>query len=118
MPTWSGWQKSKSCFISRLNMKESWNRNKVSAVLRVRALPLSARMLLLFAFTLSLAACHRTSDNSRHVNVAAMDSVEYYCPMHPGVRQSTPGKCPKPECAGMVLVKKEPDYLRSALKPV
>jgi uncharacterized low-complexity protein len=31
--------------------------------------------------------------------------VSYVCPMHPDVKQATPGKCPK---CGMDLVKDEP----------
>jgi membrane fusion protein, copper/silver efflux system len=43
----------------------------------------------------------------------------YYCPMHPEIVQDHPGICPKPECQGMALIKKEPaELLESALKPV
>lgn len=42
----------------------------------------------------------------------------YYCPMHPDVQQDHPGKCPKPECHGMVLfLKPADDYLKDALQP-
>jgi len=43
----------------------------------------------------------------------------YYCPMHPEIQQDHPGQCPKPECKGMELVKKEPqDELAAVLSGV
>jgi Cu(I)/Ag(I) efflux system membrane fusion protein len=43
----------------------------------------------------------------------------YYCPMHPEIQQDHPGKCPKPECMGMELVKKvSEDIMNTILKPV
>ena len=49
----------------------------------------------------------------------AEPSEIYYCPMHPEIQQNHPGKCPKPECKKMELVKKiADDVLNMALKPV
>jgi len=43
----------------------------------------------------------------------------YYCPMHPDVQQDHPGRCPRPECDGMELVKKPKiNLLKTVLKPV
>lgn len=44
--------------------------------------------------------------------------IIYYCPMHPEIQQDHPGTCPKPECKGMELIKKDAtDLLNSVLQP-
>lgn len=70
-------------------------------------------LLLLFVM-----AC-QTPIQPKEKQTEKLEQTIYYCPMHSDVQQNHPGKCPKPECAGMELVVKEPEeFLKTVLKPV
>ena len=77
-------------------------------------------LLGLFLICLTYIECNHDSKNTAINPKMEMESQDtFYCPMHPEIVQNHPGKCPKPECEGMDLVKKfRPDLLHALLKPV
>jgi membrane fusion protein, copper/silver efflux system len=71
-------------------------------------------LLILFLFL----SCNQHPKQKETKQVETKKEI-YYCPMHPEVQQDHPGICPKPECKGMELVKKEPqDELNVVLQSV
>lgn len=71
-------------------------------------------ILLLFLLLLS---CGQQATQKEAKQPESQKEI-YYCPMHPEIQQDHPGQCPKPECKGMELVKKEPeDKLNNVLQP-
>lgn len=95
-------------------MKKNLSKNKIVKVHAGRR-SVNLVALILFAFFMS---CQRSTETKETV-MESQEKTVYYCPMHPEIQQSEPGKCPKPECAGMELVLKESaKYLESALRPV
>ena len=71
----------------------------------------------LFLVCIAILSC-REEIKENAQNSAAPPKDVYYCPMHPEVQQDHPGICPKPECKGMALVKREPkDIMNAVIQP-
>ncbi len=64
-------------------------------------------------------ACKQPTSKSEETIAQQKEKDIYYCPMHPEIQQDHPGKCPKPECMGMDLLKKvSEDIMNTIIKPV
>ena len=73
----------------------------------------------LFAVAFFFLGCNDLMNSNQSDGSAKKDSLVYYCPMHPAVISSKPGRCPKPECKGMELIPKISDAtFENVLKPV
>lgn len=63
-----------------------------------------ALTVAVFGVTGCKSACCKADSKSENMSGNKTEhAMQYYCPMHPEVVQSTPGKCPK---CGMDLVEK------------
>jgi Cu(I)/Ag(I) efflux system membrane fusion protein len=94
-------------------MKRNWKKDRMTIKGKYSSYLYVGIACILFLFT----GCDNSQSSKKETTLK--EKAEYYCPMHPEIHQDHPGKCPKPECAGMELVLKEnQEYLEAALKPV
>ncbi|MBI3503180.1 MAG: efflux RND transporter periplasmic adaptor subunit [Bacteroidetes bacterium] len=97
------------CLCGKKNLATKARRHKIS--LRIFSI------VYCLLFTVVLISCGENKKEEKNIS-AKEDSLIYYCPMHPDVVSSKPGKCPHAECKGMELVLKTSDTLEKVLKPV
>jgi len=67
-----------------------------------------------FEFNLEHSCCHAEHDKKASITVPSDGEIYYTCPMHPEIRQLTPGRCPG---CGMELVKSEIRSTKSETHP-
>lgn len=81
----------------------------------LRAMRLRLLLLLaLLAFATGCSGDDASAEGAATMEAAATDAVDFYCPMHPEVRASAEGTCPK---CKMALVKEGDEASHGAAAP-